>query len=438
MSSEVAVEMCRDRWKQYPAYRDTGVEWLGKVPEEWCMTRISENINLVNGYPFDSNLFGMGDGIPLVRIRDILNNKTGIVWTGEAVSEAAINNGDILIGMDGDFNVSWWNGGYAMLNQRVCSLRVKTINLDQRFLFYLLYFPLKIINDITYSTTVKHLSSFDVLKTRFALPPSSEQRAIAAFLDRETGRIDTLIEKKGRQIELLQEKRAALISHAVTRGLNRDVKMKDSRVEWIGKIPEHWTLLPMKRNWQVTDCKHKTVSFIDNGIPVASIGEVKTIDVNLVNAKMTTYEEYEELIGGGRKPKRGDIIYSRNATVGAAAFVNNDVDFCMGQDVCLISSKINNQRFLIHQLLSPVVINQLESLYVGATFKRINVDQIKNFLIVCPSPKEQEVIASYCDKISQRAEILSTKIRQSLSKLREYRTALISAAVTGKIDVRSE
>jgi type I restriction enzyme S subunit len=420
------------------------VEWIGEVPAYWEAQRMDAFTSIYR-HPMSNEILSSREvfhySIPSVQERGtgqledgdtIESNKTLISEQVLLVSKLNPRKGTIALASPQQA-VTVCSGEFIPLVPRQCV---------PRYLEYVYRseYVRQLLSSRVESVTRSHqrVNPIEIYKMFWTWPPLPEQHAIAAFLDRETGRIDTLIERKVRQVELLQEKRAALISHAVTRGLNRDVKMKDSRVEWIGKIPEHWTLLPMKRNWQVTDCKHKTVSFIDNGIPVASIGEVKTIDVNLVNAKMTTYEEYEELIGGGRKPKRGDIIYSRNATVGAAAFVNNDVDFCMGQDVCLISSKINNQRFLIHQLLSPVVINQLESLYVGATFKRINVDQIKNFLIVCPSPKEQEVIASYCDKISQRAEILSTKIRQSLSKLREYRTALISAAVTGKIDVRSE
>ncbi len=216
------------------SYRSSGIEWVGKVPHHWTPARFSDHVVLVNRHPFDSALFSVTEGLPLVRIRDILNDCTDVRWGGQLVAEAEIRDRDVLVGMDGDFNVGWWRGGRAMLNQRVCCIRSKP-TLDQRYAFYLLSLPLKIINDLTYSTTVKHLSSFDVLKIHFALPPLCEQQAIAAFLDRETARIDALVAKKRRLIELLEEKRTALITHAVTKGLDPNVRMKDSGVEWLGK-----------------------------------------------------------------------------------------------------------------------------------------------------------------------------------------------------------
>jgi type I restriction enzyme S subunit len=223
--SQVVLDRCRTPSQTYSVYRDTHIDWLGKVPEHWTLARLREHVTLVNGFPFDSSLFGRTDGVPLIRIRDILSVETEVRWTGVDVPAAAVGNGDILVGMDGDFNVACWNGGAALLNQRVCCLRSRR-SLDQQFLFYFLPVPLQVVNDLTYSTTVKHLSSFDVLRLRFALPPLQEQRAITAFLDRETVRIDTLIgglptNASGpgvltRLVTLLHEYRSALISAAVT------------------------------------------------------------------------------------------------------------------------------------------------------------------------------------------------------------------------------
>lgn len=412
-------------WKRYPAYKDSGVEWLGAVPERWAVLRLKNVTHF--GY---GNSLAADDRVPG---EYYVYGSNGIVGRHE---QPNTKGPCLIIGRKGSF-------GKVVYSEKSCFVIDTTYFVDStltdnnlRWLYYCLQWLQ--LDSFTKDSAVPGLSREDAYENRVLFCSVDEQRAIAAFLDRETGCIDTLVAKKERQIEILQEKRAALISHAVTKGLDPDAPMKDSGVEWLGAVPEHWAFLPLKRNWQVTDCKHKTVSFIDEGVPVASIGEVQDIDVDLCNAKMTTSEEYRELIDGGRKPKRGDIIYSRNATVGAAAFVNTDIDFCMGQDVCLISSKTNSQRFLVYQLRSPVVMNQLESLVVGATFKRINVAQIKNFLVACPSQKEQDAIAIHCDKVAHRNDIFITKVRESISKLREYRTALISAAVTGKIDVIEE
>jgi type I restriction enzyme S subunit len=270
------------------------------------------------------------------------------------------------------------------------------------------------------------------------VPAPPEQRVIAAFLDRQTAKIDTLIAKKDRLIELLQEKRAALISRAVTKGLDPSAPMKDSGVEWLGEIPAHWKVEELNRHWQIIDCKHRTASYVDEGIHIVSTTEVKPGRLDLSQTRKTTYEEYMNLTEGNRLPRRGNIIYTRNASLGSAAYVDTDEPFCMGQDVCLINSYDQNQLFLNYQLNSPVVIQQLEALMVGATFRRINVGQIKKFVIIRPPKEEQQQIAKYLDGVSERIDILVAKINGSMEKLKEYRTTIISAAVTGKIDVRNQ
>ena len=186
------------------------------------------------------------------------------------------------------------------------------------------------------------------------------------------------------------------------------------------------------------DCKHVTAEFVDEGIPLASIGEVKGWHVDLTTAKQTTQHFYDALIGGGRRPQPGDIIYTRNATVGEAALVGSDMpQFAMGQDVCLIRPGASvKPTFLLHCLKSPIVSNQLDLAMVGSTFKRINVDDIRNFAVTLPPPGEQIAIV---DELSERIpqyDALIGAAESTISLIQERRTALISAAVTGKIDVR--
>ncbi|MHB6824464.1 restriction endonuclease subunit S [Klebsiella pneumoniae] len=273
-----------------------------------------------------------------------------------------------------------------------------------------------------------------------SLPLSSvqEQNVIAAFLDHETAKIDNLIEKQQQLIELLKEKRQAVISHAVTKGLNPDVPMKDSGVEWLGEVPEHWVGSSLKYMAKVIDCKHITAEFSDVGIPVASISEVKSWFVDLSTAKLTNEKDYLLLIDGGRKPVCGDIIYSRNATVGEAAIVSDNMpDFAMGQDVCLIKT---NQKvipeFILYTLKSDIIAQQLNLAMIGSTFKRINVDDIRNFSIAIPPKNEQVLIVkTLMGKLEKYDRIISNAV-DVITYMQERRTALISAAVTGKIDVR--
>lgn len=195
--------------------KDSGVEWIGEIPEHWDVTKAKHLIKINSGYPFDSMKFNPDKGIPIIRIRDLLKQKIQTYYNGEDVESAYVDDGFILIGMDGDFNVVKWKGGRALLNQRICSVNGTKV-IHDNYLYYLISFPLKLINDIAYFTTVKHLSTGDIENINVTTPPLQEQQAIANYLDRETSQIDTLIEKTEQSIEYLKEYRTALISSAVT------------------------------------------------------------------------------------------------------------------------------------------------------------------------------------------------------------------------------
>jgi len=270
-------------------------------------------------------------------------------------------------------------------------------------------------------------------------PPVSEQFCIAAFLDHETARIDALIEEQQRLIELLKEKRQAVISHAVTKGLDPTAPLKDSGVEWLGEVPAHWVVAGLKWYWSVTDCKHITAEFVDEGIPLASIREVQSRHVALDNAKQTTEVFYRQLIEGGRELVAGDLIFSRNATVGQVAQVANwHPPFAMGQDVCVLKKQYEwlSSDYLQAVLRSPVVLVQLDNLMIGSTFKRVNVEDIRGIIVPMPPQGEQKIIAEYLIEKTEMFNSMLGEAQNTIALLQERRSALISAAVTGKIDVR--
>jgi type I restriction enzyme S subunit len=196
--------------------KPTGIDWMPEVPTHWQTTHLGSKIKLINGYPFDSKLFSNdGTGHPLIRIRDIFREDTVVTYAGEFVEEAAVQTGDILVGMDGDFNVARWKGATALLNQRVCCIRPKE-NLDEAYLTALLAFPLKWINDQTFSTTVKHLSSSDIKRLRFPVPPIEEQWEISAWLSAEIATLDRTIDRVQREIQLVREYRERLTADVAT------------------------------------------------------------------------------------------------------------------------------------------------------------------------------------------------------------------------------
>ncbi len=421
--------MSAGRYKPYPAYRDSGVEWLGEIPVGWGIARISDVDALLNGYPFDSAFFMRGDGTPLVRIRDLNATETEVNYIGPVVESAWIEPGDIIIGMDGKFNVARWRGQRALLNQRMCRLRPRA-GVDAGFIANLLPFPLTVINDLTYSTTVKHLSSADVCKIRFGAPPPKEQHAIAAFLDRETARIDDLVAKKERLIELLQEQRTALISRAVTKGLNPNVPMKDSGVEWLGEIPVGWEIRRLS-----TVCGFQSGKahepFVDDA------GEYVCVNARFVS---TNGKTKKFCIKNFSPARQSDVLMVMSDLPNGRAlartfFVPEDRLYAVNQRVCAISAKACDPRFMFyfldrnpHFLRYDDGVNQTH--LPNAAFAKCPV--------LLPPMPEQAEIAAFLDAETVKIDALVAKVREAIARLTELRTALISAAVTGKIDVREE
>ncbi|QTR45523.1 restriction endonuclease subunit S [Thiothrix litoralis] len=426
-------------YRPYPDYQPSGIDWLGNIPQHWQVKRVKDIAEIVNGYPFDSEKFDTDNGIPLIRIRNIFGENIDLFWNQKAIPDAEIKNDDILIGMDGDFNVAWWNRGYAMLNQRICAIRTNT-HANQKLLFYFLPLQLKRINDLTYSTTVKHLSSIDVGKIRIALPDANEQQQIAAFLDRETAKIDQLIAKQQQLIELLKEKRQAVISHAVTKGLNPDVKMQPSGVEWLGDVPEHWDIRSVSRlsskitNGYVGPTRDILVS---TGVPYVQATHIKNGKVNFDDA----YFVREAWSNSHAKSilKEGDVlIVQTGAGTGDVGIVTKDEEGfnCHALIILQPINEVISGEFLSTSLQSQYGYSVLYSIRTGGMHPHLNCGEVQYVKLPIPSRVEQDAIIQYLRTQNEKFDVLMEKAQRQIGLLRERRAALISAAVTGKIDVR--
>jgi type I restriction enzyme S subunit len=272
----------------------------------------------------------------------------------------------------------------------------------------------------------------------FPVPPLDEQRAIASFLDRETARIDTLIEKKQRQIELLQEKRSALISHAVTKGLDPDAKMKDSGIEWLGEIPEHWEVKRVKNLGAIRYGLGEPPEYVDDGLPFIRATDINRGKVNLDAVRKVRSED----VPWSRRPKLhpGEILVVRSgAYTGDTAIITEDAAGCIaGYDMVLTISKAHAP-FVAWVLLSKYMLHgQIYLERMRAAQPHLNAEELGGFVILVPPLVEQRQIAETLNSETDKLDALADKIGDSIEMLREHRTALISAAVTGKIDVRKE
>jgi type I restriction enzyme S subunit len=447
----------------YRKYKRSGVEWFPDVPEHWIPKRLKTGarcwVSNVDKVPAENEL-----PVRLCNYTDVYYNERitpdmplmETTATAEEIRKFHLEVDDVVITKDSE---EWSDIAVPALVAKtadylVCGyhLGITRPNADELCGEYLLRaFQACAVNQ-QFQVAATGVTRYGLPKSAIGdawipFPPPNEQRAIADFLDRETGKIDMLVGKKRELIEKLKEKRTALISRTVTRGLPAEAaagaglkphpKLKPSGIEWLGEIPKHWEAAQLRRKTTVLDCKHKTVSFVDDGIPVASIREVHGFEVDLSEANKTTEEEYLEMIEAGRDPRVGDIIYSRNATVGDAAQVTTKQRFCLGQDVCLIRAPKHHSRYFLYLFRSAPLMEQVESLMIGSTFRRINVGQIKAFWISAPPLPEQRAIADFLDRETTKIDKMIEKVETAIEKLQEYRTALITAAVTGKIDVRN-
>jgi type I restriction enzyme S subunit len=262
---------------------------------------------------------------------------------------------------------------------------------------------------------------------------------ILAYVDRELAHIDALVAEQRRLIELLKEKRAAVISHAVTKGLNPDVPMKASGVEWLGDVPAHWRPAPIKFCLRgLVDTEHKTAPFYDDGtFLVVRTTNVRGGDLVLDGAKYTDEEGYREWTRRA-VPAPGDIIFTREAPAGEACLVPQDVPLCLGQRTVLmqVDSEILDSRFALHALYSGLAKESIETLTQGSTVAHFNMSDIGNIPLLLPTLSEQREIVCFLDSFTRQFDTLVSEAVKSIDLLLERRTALISAAVTGQIDVR--
>lgn len=437
------------KYKKYPSYKDSGIEWLGEIPEHWKVLSLKRLLSKVIDNRGRTPSFG-STGIPMLEIRNITKGIKSPTLEFEKFVEKDIVKeyerdkvqvGDLLIS-----TVGATSGKAVIINeppsyfiaQNIVGFRVNRLTISD-YLYYFLcsdYFftSLMLINK---GNTIDNLKVSVFINNKCFLPPLLEQQQIANFLDNATAKIDTLIEKQTKLIELLKEKRQVVISHAVTKGLDPDVKMKDSGVEWLGEIPEHWSKVSMKWISNIyaggTPDKSNLSYWTDGTVPWINSGEVNQFYI----LKPTTYITQEAYVNSSAKWIEVNSLVmalaGQGKTKGMVARLG--IRTTCNQSMAAIEtiSKYES-RFLLWWITSNY--QRIRNMAGGDLRDGLNLDLLGN--IPCPfmSLTEQQVIADYLDDKTLKIDKLVEKANKSIELLKEKRTALISSAVTGKIDVR--
>ena len=435
------------RHKPYPRYKNSGVEWLGDIPEGWPVERMKFHVPIQAGYAFKSEDFQI-DGVPVIRMANLKETRLELsdamrIPRDKTLAEFALKEGDVLMGMSGSIGLTALVRASDLpcqLNQRVGRFRFRTNHLLPEFLRYFVrsqVFKEPIVLNST-GTAQLNVSPDEIGNVWTPIPDMHEQRAIAEFLDRETAKIDELIAKKERLIGLLEEKRAALITHAVTRGLNPDAPLRDSGVEWLGQIPAHWEVVMLKRVAKIRYGLGQPPRESTEGLPMIRAtdlhsGKISTDGLMHVDPIDVPWDRNPQL-------KKNEIIVVRSgAYTGDSAIVPPELAGAIsGYDLVLTATKADPQ-FVACVLLSRYFLeSQIDLIRLRAAQPHLNAEELGMCILIQPSIAEQHQIVDHIERANAQMEAVASKVSAAMEKLREYRTAIITAAVTGKIDVRNE
>ena len=450
--SEVAARIekaRRRRFRPYPEYTDSGVEWLGELPAHWEVRRLktTASVQLSN---VDKHSEEGQVPVRLCNYVDVYYNDlitVDLEFMNATATPAQVRRfrlcaGDVVITKDSE---SWTDIAVPAvvgedLSDVLCGYHLAHIKpgpgLDGRFLAR--QFSAIGTRDQFYvaanGITRFGLGGDAICTGLFPIAPIEEQRTIADFLDRETAKIDALVATKDRLIELLQEKRTALITSAVTRGLDPNVPMKDSGVEWLGKIPAHWEVKKLKRLCLVRRGAsprpiEDPVYFDDNG----EYAWVRIADVTASERYLEMTPQKLSVLGKSKSVplEPGELFLSIAATVGKPIVTR--IKCCIHDGFVYFVGLQENREYMYYLFSCGEAYKGLGKL---GTQLNLNTDTIGDIYVPVPRSEEQLAIVQFLDRTTATIDILIARIRQAIDHLREFRTALISAAVTGKIDVR--
>jgi len=422
------------KFKRYERYKDSGVEWIGEIPEHWGVIKLKYVTKLA-----------YGDSLPTENREeegevDVFgsNGKVGTHNVANTLSPV------IIVGRKGSY-------GKVTYSDKKCFAIDTTYYIDNRCTksnIKWLYYSLMVLelDKNSQDTGVPGLSREYAYNKYVPVPTVNEQVAIANFLDQKTAEIDGLIADKEKLIELLQEKRQAVITEAVTKGLNPNVRMKDSGIEWIGEIPEHWSIIKMK--YLLSSKKYsikagpfgsqlKNDDMVSGDIKVYNQktdldNDFKSGDYYIENCKYEELRAFEVF--------SGDLLVTTRGTIGKTAIVPKDAEKGILHP-CLIKITLNPDKVLndyVNVIFNntKIVTNQIMLESNATTIDVIYTDTLKNLVLPIPPLEEQKSIIDFVDAKIGEIDGLISSINNQIQKLKEYRQSLISEAVTGKIDVR--
>jgi len=423
-------------FRKYSTYKDSGVVWLGEVPSHWDQRRVKFQLTYQKGKNPKDFVFEETDWVYL-SMEYLRSNQAKIQYIKNTKGCILVNNDEILMLWDGSNAGEFIKSKKGILSSTMALITLS--NSDQNYAWHYLKVIEIQLRESTIGMGIPHVSSDEFKNLLFLLPPPEEQTRIAHFLDRKTNQIDQAIAQKERLIALLKERRQILIHKAVTRGLDPNVKMKDSGVEWIGEVPEHWEVMRLK---QCSSKISKGTTPSTEGRSILDEGAIRYIKAeNIQDGFITDYpahfidEKTNSLIKRSELRENDVLFVIAGATLGKVAIISSaETPSNTNQAVAFVRpNSIVLPRFLSIWLTSSVIRELTWLDAVQSAQPNLSLENLGNFPIFLPSFKEQKSIIEYVQKIETKIATAINLKQAEIEKLKEYKATLINSAVTGKI-----
>lgn len=447
------------KMKKYDSYKDSGVEWIGEIPSHWTLKKLKFIGNLYSGLSgksgSDFSAEPTSNTKPFINFTNVANNKYivsdnfGNVRLDENENQNKVEKGDLLFLMSSENQEEVGKSallnsdfGELYLNSFCKGLRISDSEIYPNFLNYLLNSSIlsQIVSLEGRGFTRINLRMEGVQNLPILYPSLNEQTAIANYLDQKTTQIDDLIDKKERLIQLLEEERTAIINQAVTKGLDPTVPMKDSGIEWLGEIPEHWEVTKIKtvtiKIGSGVTPKGGAEIYESSGIPLLRSQNIYFDGFRLENVAYITREIHDSMKNS--QVQSGDVLLNiTGGSIGRCYFVKNEFkEANVNQHVCIVRP---NERiiteFLYYVLSSTIGQHQIDLCQTGGNREALNFEHLKNFFLCLPKVDEQKNIVQRLKSSLNNFNLTIEKFRKEIELLKEYKTALISEVVTGKVKV---
>ncbi|AYA01743.1 restriction endonuclease subunit S [Acinetobacter sp. WCHAc010034] len=425
------------QFKQYPSYKPSGVEWLGDVPKHWSV--IPSKFYFIERKEKAENKdkqLTASQKYGIVFQEDFMaeNGRVMVVMKNPEILKKVRPN-DFVISMrsfQGGLELSYLEGS---ISSAYVMLKPNLHVVDIEYFKYLFKTPRYIQSLQSTSNLIRDgqaLRFNNFSQVKLVLPPKSDQHKIVSFLDTETTRIDNLITKQEKLIELLEEQRKSIISHAVTKGLNPNAPMKDSGVEWLGDVPKHWDVIPSK--FYFTERKEKAVNADKQLTASQKHGIIYQDEFIAENGRVMVVMKNPEIL---KKVRPNDFVISMRSFQGGLELSSLEGSISSAYVMLKPDLSLINTEYFKYLFKTPRYIQSLQStsnlIRDGQALRFNNFSQVK---LVLPPKSEQQEIVEYLDKEKNKIDNLTYKQKSLIEKLKEYRSSIISHAVTGKIDVR--